>query len=176
MPASNRTAEHPIDEQFTQRWSPRAFTDETIDKATLLSFFEAARWAPSAYNAQPWRFLYALRGTPEFDRYLSLLVEFNQGWAKHAAALVVIVSKSTFAAPGTTEEKPAPTHAFDTGAAWGHLALQAHQRSVADAIGDSWVLQCHGVFAIQTAALLRHAKITAVFWKRSIKPIARHSI
>lgn len=126
MPASNRIAEHQIDEQFTQRWSPRAFTDDTLDKATLMSFFEAARWAPSAYNAQPWRFLYALRGTPEFDRYLSLLVEFNQGWAKHAAALVVIVSKTTFAAPGTTEEKPAPTHAFDTGAAWANLALQAH--------------------------------------------------
>ena len=92
----------------------------------MLSFFEAARWAPSAYNAQPWRFLFALRGTPAFDRYLSLLIEFNQGWAKHAAALVVIVSKTTFAAPGSTEEKPAPTHAFDTGAAWGHLALQAH--------------------------------------------------
>ncbi len=126
MPASSRKADHSIHEQFTQRWSPRAFTDATIDKATLLSFFEAARWTPSAYNAQPWRFLFALRGTPEFDRYLSLLVEFNQGWAKHAAALVVIVSKTTFAAPGTTEEKPAPTHAFDTGAAWGHLALQAH--------------------------------------------------
>ena len=108
MPASNRIAEHQIHEQFTQRWSPRAFTDETIDKTTLLSFFEAARWAPSAYNSQPWRFLFALRGTPDFERYLSLLVEFNQGWAKHAAALVVIVSKTTFAAPGTTEEKPAP--------------------------------------------------------------------
>lgn len=126
MPTSNRVAEHPIHEQFTQRWSPRAFTDATLDKPTLLSFFEAARWAPSAYNAQPWRFLFALRGTPEFERYLSLLVEFNQGWAKHAAALVVIVSKTTFAAPGSTEEKPAPTHAFDTGAAWGQLALQAH--------------------------------------------------
>ena len=123
---TGRAADHAIDPIFLDRWSPRAFTGEAMPQATLLSLFEAARWAPSAYNSQPWRFLFALRGTPAFDRYLSLLVEFNQGWAKHAAALVVIVSKTTFAAPGTTEEKPSPTNAFDTGAAWGHLALQAH--------------------------------------------------
>ena len=121
MPTSNRVAEHPIHEQFTQRWSPRAFTDATLDKPTLLSFFEAARWAPSAYNAQPWRFLFALRGTPEFERYLSLLVEFNQGWAKHAAALVVIVSKTTLphrAAQKKNLHPPTPLIQAPRGANW----------------------------------------------------------
>lgn len=59
-----RVADYPIHPQFTDRWSPRAFTGENIPQDTLLSFFEAARWAPSAYNSQPWRFLYARRDTP----------------------------------------------------------------------------------------------------------------
>ncbi|RMU80399.1 Nitroreductase [Pseudomonas syringae pv. aptata] len=57
MSTNPRIADHPIDPQFTERWSPRAFSGESIAKETLLSFFEAARWAPSAYNSQPWRFL-----------------------------------------------------------------------------------------------------------------------
>ncbi|EPN06679.1 nitroreductase family protein, partial [Pseudomonas syringae pv. actinidiae ICMP 18804] len=57
MSSNPRIADHPIDPQFTERWSPRAFSGESIEQETLLSFFEAARWAPSAYNSQPWRFL-----------------------------------------------------------------------------------------------------------------------
>lgn len=125
MSTTTRTADHPIDPQFTERWSPRAFADADISQETLLSFFEAARWAPSAYNSQPWRFLYARRGTPNWERYLSLLVEFNRSWAQHASALVIIVSKTTFTAPGASEESPALWHTFDTGSAWAHLALQA---------------------------------------------------
>ncbi|WP_280042374.1 nitroreductase family protein [Pseudomonas sp. Hg5Tf] len=125
MSANLRVAEHAIDEQFIKRWSPRAFTNEPISEATLLSFLEAARWAPSAYNSQPWRFLYARRDTPNWQRYLGLLNEFNRSWAQHAAALVIVISKTTFAAPGSSEEKPALWHTFDTGSAWGHLALQA---------------------------------------------------
>ena len=125
MSDNPRVADHAIHEQFTQRWSPRAFNGEGIDEATLLSFIEAARWSPSAYNSQPWRFLYARRDTPQWDRYLSLLVEFNRNWAQHASALVVVLSKTTFTAPGATEEGPALWHTFDTGAAWGSLALQA---------------------------------------------------
>ena len=125
MSTTSRTADHAIDPQFTERWSPRAFADADISQDTLLSFFEAARWAPSAYNSQPWRFLYARRGTPNWERYLSLLVEFNRSWAQHASALVIIVSKTTFTAPGATEESPALWHTFDTGSAWAHLALQA---------------------------------------------------
>ncbi|MEB0043056.1 MULTISPECIES: nitroreductase family protein [unclassified Pseudomonas] len=125
MTVNSRVADYPIDPQFTERWSPRAFTAEAIGQETLLSFFEAARWAPSAYNSQPWRFLYARRDTPNWERFLGLLNEFNRGWAQHASALVIVISKTTFTAPGATEEGPALCHSFDTGAAWGYLALQA---------------------------------------------------
>lgn len=125
MSSSPRIADHEIHEHFLNRWSPRAFTGEAIDEKTLLSFFEAARWSPSAYNSQPWRFLYARRDTPNWERFLGLLNEFNRGWAQHASALVIVVSKTTFTAPGATEESPALWHTFDTGAAWAHLALQA---------------------------------------------------
>lgn len=125
MSANPRVSEHPIDPQFINRWSPRAFNGEAIPQDTLLSFIEAARWAPSSFNSQPWRFLFALRDTPNWQRYLNLLGEFNRGWAQHASALVVVLSKTTFAPPGSTEEKPALSHSFDTGSAWGFLALQA---------------------------------------------------
>ncbi len=125
MSANPRIADYAINEQFINRWSPRAFTAEPISEQTLLSFLEAARWAPSAYNSQPWRFLYARRDTPNWERYLNLLVPFNRSWAQQASALVLIISKTTFAAPGATEEKPTLWHTFDTGSAWGHLALQA---------------------------------------------------
>ncbi|PLP88702.1 nitroreductase family protein [Pseudomonas sp. FFUP_PS_473] len=125
MSANPRVADYAINDQFIQRWSPRAFTAEPISEETLLSFLEAARWAPSAYNSQPWRFLYARRDTPNWERYLGLLNEFNRSWAQHASALVIIASKTTFTAPGASEETPALWHTFDTGSAWGHLALQA---------------------------------------------------
>lgn len=126
MSHNPRVATHPIDPQFIERWSPRAFNGENIPEDTLLGFIEAARWAPSAYNSQPWRFLYARRDSADWQRYLSLLIEFNRGWAQHASALLVIVSKTSFVPPGKSEEQPAPSHAFDTGAAWGFFALQAH--------------------------------------------------
>lgn len=126
MSTTPRITTHAIDPQFLERWSPRAFTDEIIPEATLLGFIEAARWAPSAYNSQPWRFLYARRDGADWPRYLGLLNEFNRGWAQHASALLVIVSKTTFVAAGKSEAQPAPSHAFDTGAAWGFFALQAH--------------------------------------------------
>ncbi|WNW11230.1 nitroreductase family protein [Pseudomonas sp. DTU_2021_1001937_2_SI_NGA_ILE_001] len=125
MSTNPRVTDFEIHPQFTQRWSPRAFSDAPIAQETLLSFIEAARWAPSAYNSQPWRFLYARRGTPSWERYLGLLNEFNRSWAQHASALVVVISKTTFVAPGASEESPALWHTFDTGSAWGLFALQA---------------------------------------------------
>ena len=74
---SARTSTHPINEIFLNRWSPRAYTGEAIPRQTLLSILEAARWAPSAFNVQPWRFLYALRDTPQWDAFLNLLIPFN---------------------------------------------------------------------------------------------------
>lgn len=120
-----RTTEHEINPLFTERWSPRAFTGEPIDDATLFSFFEAARWAPSGYNSQPWRFIYAKNDSPRWAEFVGLLSEFNRGWGQNASALVVLVSKTSFVPPGKTEAIAATTHAFDAGAAWANLALQA---------------------------------------------------
>ncbi|HTJ91569.1 MAG TPA: nitroreductase family protein [Pararobbsia sp.] len=125
MTTHPRIAEHPIESQFLERWSPRAYTGEEIPEATLKSLLEAARWAPSSSNAQPWRFVYARRNTPHWEQFLGFLNEFNQGWAKNAAALVIVISKNTSLPPGAAQEVPWPTHSFDTGAAWGFLALQA---------------------------------------------------
>nr|WP_153435923.1 nitroreductase family protein [Sinorhizobium saheli] len=106
-----------------ERWSPRAFTGEAVSEEELLALFEAARWAPSASNLQPWRFVYARRGTEHFAKLLSTLDEGNQRWAKNASALVIILSR-THRVTSTGEIRPAYTHAFDTGAAWFALALQ----------------------------------------------------
>jgi nitroreductase len=123
--ANSRTAEHPIDPLFLERWSPRAFTDETISERDLLTLLEAARWAPSSFNSQPWRFLYARRDTAHWPQFLGLLNEYNQSWAKKAAALVILVSKTTLLPRGADKEVPSYTHSLDAGAAWANLALQA---------------------------------------------------
>lgn len=125
-PENPRSSEYPIDSAFLERWSPRAF-DETaeISDKELFTLFEAARWAPSSSNLQPWRFIYARRGTPHWNRFLNLLVPFNQSWAFRASALVVVISKTL--APSRDSSQPALsyTHSFDTGAAWAFLSLQA---------------------------------------------------
>ena len=122
---TQRVADHPIDKMFTDRWSPRAFTGETIPEAELLSLFEAARWAPSSYNSQPWRFIYARRDTPNWQQFVDLLLPSNS-WAKNASALVFVVSKSTLLPPGKDAEIPSHSHSFDAGAGWMSIALQAH--------------------------------------------------
>ena len=118
--SDKRTAEYPIDGLFLDRWSPRAMTGEAIAPAELKALFEAARWAPSSYNNQPWRILYARRDSKHWTTFFSLMGEFNQSWAKDAAALVVFISRTHFDFNG----KPSVTHSFDTGAAWQNLALQ----------------------------------------------------
>ncbi|MCA1407098.1 nitroreductase family protein [Ensifer sp. IC3342] len=120
---NHRRADHPIHSIFLERWSPRAFTGEEISEKDLLALFEAARWAPSASNNQPWRFVYARRGTEHFASLLDILDESNQRWAKNASAIVIILSK-THRLTSNGEMRPAYTHAFDTGAAWFALALQ----------------------------------------------------
>jgi nitroreductase len=121
---SERQPDHPIDPQFAQRWSPRAFTGEAIDEPTLLRFLEAARWAPSGYNAQPWRFIYGRAGTPAWAPIFEALSPYNQGWAQRASALVLVLSRSVWTPPGQDKPQDNLTHAFDAGAAWAYLALQ----------------------------------------------------
>ena len=122
---TGRLAAHPIHAAFLDRWSPRAFTGEAITQAELATILEAGRWAPSAYNAQPWRFLYARKGTPAWDAMLGLRLEFNHLWAREAAALIVLVSRETLLPPGAAAEIPSHSHSFDAGAAWANIALQA---------------------------------------------------
>ena len=118
---NGRKTEYPIDDQFLKRQSPRALSGEAISKEELMTLFEAARWAPSSFNEQPWRFIYAMRDTPEFEKLFSFLVDFNKSWCVRAAALIVVFSKKTFNHNG----KENVNHSSDTGAAWENLALQA---------------------------------------------------
>ncbi|MGI9535250.1 MAG: nitroreductase family protein [Thermodesulfobacteriota bacterium] len=115
-----RESEHNINDIFINRWSPRAMSGETISDDELFSLLEAARWAPSSYNNQPWRFVYAKRDTEHWDKLFNFLLEGNQTWVKDAAVLVVLISKTTSDHNGSFMR----THSFDTGAAWENLALQ----------------------------------------------------
>lgn len=125
MTSSNtRDSEFPIDTFFLDRWSPRAFTEETIDQATMLTILDAAHWAPSSGNNQPWRFIYALRGTPFFPVLVDILSPGNQRWARNAAALMIVVSK-TYRVASNGEHRLAYTHSYDTGAAWFSVICQA---------------------------------------------------
>ncbi|MCB0322496.1 MAG: nitroreductase family protein [Bdellovibrionales bacterium] len=120
-PLSVRKADHEISDIFLKRWSPRAMSGEAVSQEELLRLFEAARWAPSSYNEQEWRFLYAHRDTSEWQRFFDLLVEMNQAWCKNAAVLILVVSKKTM----TQNGKPNLVHSLDTGMAVQNLMLQA---------------------------------------------------
>lgn len=118
--AEVRKPGYPVDPIIVNRWSPRSMSGESISERDLMTLFEAARWAPSSYNGQPWRFIYARRESKAWDSFCGLLDDFNKGWAPKAAALIVVASHNVFDWDG----KPARTHSFDTGAAWQNLALQ----------------------------------------------------
>lgn len=121
-----RKADHKILDLILNRHSPRAMSGEAISHEELMQLFEAARWAPSSYNNQPWRFIYAHRDTPEWKTLFDLMVEFNQSWTKNAGVLLVVVSDNNFGYNG----KPARTHSFDTGAAAQNMALQAESMNL----------------------------------------------
>lgn len=117
---TTRQADPRIVPLMIERWSPRAYDESAMPQADLDTILEAATWAPSAYNHQPWRFLYAHRGDANWDGFLSALVPFNQSWAKDASVLVFLVSEEKM---GDNDNH---SHSFDTGAAWAQLALQSH--------------------------------------------------
>jgi nitroreductase len=182
-PPTNRTPGHPAHRIFVDRWSPRGFSDEAIPEAELRTFLEAARWAPSSYNSQPWRFLYALRGQPEFETFLTPLIEFNRGWAKHAAALIYVISKKSFTPAGKTEPTFSRTHSFDSGAAWANFANQvalsgwaAHGMSGFDVEAAQKALGVPDGFAVEIAVAVGRkgdgAHLPAVLLERE-KPSPR---
>lgn len=118
----------PIHELLSYRWSPRAFSNRPIERETIQSLFEAARWAPSSYNEQPWNFIMATKDDPtEYDRLLSCLIEFNQSWAKMAPLLILSVASLKFA----KNQKP-NRHAFhDIGLAVANLTFEATTHGLA---------------------------------------------
>lgn len=119
--SAHREAAHPIAQLFIDRWSPRALSGVALGEAELMALFEAARWAPSSGNFQPWRFLYARRDTDFWPAFLELVKPSNQVWAARAGALVLIISRTHYDGDG----RACVTHSFDSGAAWQNLALQA---------------------------------------------------
>jgi nitroreductase len=119
--------DHAIHYLLRRRWSPRAFSGEEVTKETLLSLFEAARWAPSCFNEQPWSFIVATKNEPEeYQRLLGCLVEFNQSWAKTAPVLMISVAKLSFDQSGGANR-----HAFhDVGLAVENMIIEAMDKGV----------------------------------------------
>ena len=114
---------YPINDLLANRWSPRAFADRPIPPDVLGSLFEAARWAPSSRNLQPWHFVFAARHhDPDgFARILSTLIGANKSWGKNASLLLIAVTE-----PNPEEIKGPNTYAYyDVGQAIAHLTIQA---------------------------------------------------
>ncbi|WP_156678271.1 nitroreductase family protein [Sphingomonas profundi] len=122
---SDRSTDTALDPLFLSRWSPRAFDGSAMPEADLRTILDAARWAPSAYNYQPWTLLYARRDDANWERFLGGLVPFNRSWAKDSAMLIYIVSDTLMFGDDPAKAAPSHSHSFDAGAAWAQLALQA---------------------------------------------------
>ena len=121
-PAQTDTELH---ELIRRRWSPRSFADRPVEPVKLRALFEAARWAASAFNAQPWRFVYAFRDEPEFESLAGCLRDTNASWARNAAVLLIAAAK-------TTHEDGSPNgHAIhDLGQAMATLTIEATARGI----------------------------------------------
>jgi nitroreductase len=114
--------DHPVHDLIAARWSPRAFAPETVPAESLRSILEAARWAASCFNEQPWSFIVARReDESEFEKMLDCLMEGNRGWAKNAGALILAVARSSF----SRNDKPNRHAWHDVGQAAANLSLQA---------------------------------------------------
>lgn len=114
--------DHPVHEHISARWSPYAFSEASVSETDLRSLFEAARWAPSSYNEQPWAYIVARKeNAAEFAKVLSCLVEANQAWAKNAPVLAIGLARTTFSRNGTLNK--AALH--DLGLASANLTMQA---------------------------------------------------
>jgi len=121
-------SDFPVHELIRERWSPRAFADKPVPKDVLRSIFEAARWAPSSFNEQPWAYIVATKDDKEnFEKLLSVLVDFNVQWAKSAPVLALAVAKLAFA----NNNAPNRNAQYDTGAATALLSVEATARGLA---------------------------------------------
>lgn len=119
--------EYPVLDVIKNRWSPRAFSDKPVPAEVLRSLFEAARWAPSSNNEQPWAYIVATKdNTENFEKSLGALVEFNAGWAKKAPVLAIAVARLAFAKNNT----PNRNAQYDVGAASLQLCIEATARGL----------------------------------------------
>lgn len=126
--SKSAVTEHPVHELISGRWSPYGFDGRAVSDSDLRSLLEAARWAPSSYNEQPWSFLLATRDQPaEFQSILSCLVEANQAWAKAAPVLILCCTSLNFSRNG----KPNAAAIHDLGLAAGNICLEATARGLA---------------------------------------------
>lgn len=118
-----RHADFPVAADFVDRWSPRGYDSSLkLSEAELNTLFEAARWAPSSSNEQPWKFYYPATESVRVD-FNSFVNETNRSWAAHASHIIIVCARKTFAASG----KPNPHAWYDTGAAVMALVLQAEK-------------------------------------------------
>lgn len=123
---AHRKSDHPIEPLILNRWSPRSLLDEPLSQEEIDPLFEAARFAPSCYNEQPWFFLYGKKGSDTWKTLFDLLVPFNQSWCQKAPLLGAILGRTHFAKSG----KPSPSFALDTGAAWENMCLEGTSRGL----------------------------------------------
>lgn len=125
--AKHAKPEYPIQDVIARRWSPYAFADRSVSPDDVRSLFEAARWAPSSYNEQPWSYIVATRDNPEeFNRVLSCLVEGNQAWAKAAPVLALGCTSLNF----TRNGQPNAAAVHDLGLASANLCVEATARGL----------------------------------------------
>lgn len=114
--------DYPVHELIRQRWSPRSFSDKSVDPELINQLFEAARWAPSSYNEQPWKFIVARKeDTTAFAKLAKVMNDFNSGWAGDAPVLALGLAKTTFDLDG----RPNPHAGHDLGQAIAHLTFEA---------------------------------------------------
>jgi len=144
--ANQRVPEVEVDALFTDRWSPRSFLDEPLRPEQISALFEAARWAPSCYNDQPWHFRYAIKPQDRAS-FAAALVEKNREWARNAPMLLFVLARKGFGQTG----KPNRHAMFDAGAAWMSLAIQARRLG----------LYAHGMagFSVEKAAEVMHVSL-----------------
>jgi nitroreductase len=114
-----------IMQEIKERWSPRAFSDEKVEESDLMGILEAARYAPSCFNEQPWRFIVA-KEEEDIEKVRGTLAQANRVWASKAPSFIIILSKKTF----TYNGKDNYWHMFDAGTAWGYLSLEAQRRGL----------------------------------------------
>lgn len=181
--ANPAPTEAPILDVLAERWSTRVYdADAPLDESALQSALEAARWTPSANNTQPWRFIVARRGTPEFETVHTALRGFNQLWTAAASALVVFVAETE-----TEDGKPLRMAAYDLGQAAAHFTVQAHASGLhthqmggfdGQAIADAFGLDSRFVpMTVMSVGSLGDIKqVDEDVRERELAPRSRHSV